>query len=137
MKLNINAEEVITKKAIKAITTKLDKGEISKGAAIRELFAGGLSVKEISAITTIRYNHVYNVVNQEVMKNGLEGDVIRAREGGTKKSQILALLESGKSIKEASAELGCLYNQVWQVAKAAGFTPKQKAALAAAAPVEG
>lgn len=132
MKLNINSEDMITKKDIKAITTQLSKGEISKGAAIRALFAGGLSVKEIAAITTIRYNHVYNVVNQEVMKNGMENDVIRAREGGTKKSQILALLGEGKSIKEVSAELGCLYNQVWQVAKAAGLTPKQQAALATA-----
>lgn len=136
MKLNVNSEDIITKKDIKAITTQLSKGEISKGAAIRALFAGGLSVKEISAITTIRYNHVYNVVNQEVMKNGMENDVIRAREGGTKKSQILALLEEGKSIKDISAELGCLYNQVWQVAKAAGMTPKQKAAMATV-PVEG
>lgn len=136
MKLNVNSEDIITKKDIKAITTQLSKGEISKGAAIRALFAGGLSVKEISAITTIRYNHVYNVVNQEVMKNGMENDVIRTREGGTKKSQILALLEEGKSIKDISAELGCLYNQVWQVAKAAGMTPKQKAAVATV-PVEG
>ena len=136
MKLNINTEDMITKKDIKAITTQLSKGEISKGAAIRALFAGGLSVKEIAAITTIRYNHVYNVVNQEVMKNGMENDVVRAREGGTKKSQILALLEQGKSIKEVSAELGVLYNQVWQIAKAAGMTPKQKAAMAAV-PVEG
>lgn len=136
MKLNVNSEDIITKKDIKAITTQLSKGEISKGAAIRALFAGGLSVKEISAITTIRYNHVYNVVNQEVMKNGMENDVIRAREGGTKKSQILALLEEGKSIKDISAELGCLYNQVWQVAKAAGMTPKQKAAMATV-PMEG
>lgn len=136
MKLNVNSEDIITKKDIEAITTQLSKGEISKGAAIRALFAGGLSVKEISAITTIRYNHVYNVVNQEVMKNGMENDVIRAREGGTKKSQILALLEEGKSIKDISAELGCLYNQVWQVAKAAGMTPKQKAAMATV-PVEG
>lgn len=66
----------------------------------------------------------------------MENDVIRAREGGTKKSQILALLEEGKSIKDISTELGCLYNQVWQVAKAAGMTPKQKAAMATV-PVEG
>jgi transposase len=132
MKLNMNPDEIITKKDIKAVTDKLSKGEISKGAAIRALFAGGLSVKEIADITTIRYNHVYNVVNQEVMKNGMENDVIRAREGGTKKSQILTLLGEGKSIKEVSAELGCLYNQVWQVAKDAGLTPKQQAALATA-----
>lgn len=133
MKLNINAKEIITQKEIKEILTKLAHEELSKGAAIRALFAGGLSVKEISAITAIRYNHVYNVVNQEVLKNGLESEVVREREGGTKKVQILNLLGEGKSIREVSAELNVLYNQVWQVAKAAGMTPKQRAAMAAGA----
>lgn len=127
MKLNMKDNEIISKDEITKVTTKLNQGKISKGAAIRALFAGGLSVKEIANITTIRYNHVYNVVNQEVMKKGLEPEVIREREGGTKKAQILALLEEGKTVREVSIELGCLYNQVWQVAKAAGMTAKQRA----------
>ena len=52
MRILMNQEEIITNKSIKAITKKLTAGEISKGAAVRELFAGGLSVKEISDITT-------------------------------------------------------------------------------------
>lgn len=131
MKINMNPEEIISTKDIKAVTKKLSAGEVSKGAAIRELFAGGLSVKEISDITTIRYNHVYNVCKQEVLKNHLETEISTDREGGTKKAQILELLESGMTINEVSRQLGCLYNQVWQIAKAAGLTPKQKAAAAA------
>jgi hypothetical protein len=130
MRINMTQEEMITKKEIKAALELLQKEEASKGATIRTLFAGGLSVKEISDITTIRYNHVYNVCKMEVLKNNLEADVSTEREGGTKKSQILALLDEGKSITEVSRELGCLYNQVWQIAKAAGLTKKQQAAEA-------
>lgn len=130
MRINMTQEEMITKKEIRAALELLQKEEASKGATIRTLFAGGLSVKEISDITTIRYNHVYNVCKMEVLKNNLEADVSTEREGGTKKSQILALLDEGKSITEVSRELGCLYNQVWQIAKAAGLTKKQQAAEA-------
>ena len=132
MKINMSQEEMITKKAIKAAVTNMQNKEISKGACIRELFAGGLSVKEIAAETGILYNHVYNVCNNEVLKNHLEVDVIREREGGTKKEAVLELLQQGKSITEVSKTLGCLYNQVWQIAKAAGYTNKQKAAVAKA-----
>lgn len=131
MKIIMSPEEIISTKDIKAVSKKLSAGEVSKGAAIRELFAGGLSVKEISDITTIRYNHVYNVCKQEVLKNHLETEVSTDRAGGTKKAQILELLESGMTINEVSRQLGCLYNQVWQIAKAAGLTPKQKAAAVA------
>lgn len=130
MRIIMNQEEIITSKTIKAAVKKMDAGEISKGACIRELFAGGLSVKEISEATEIRYNHVYNVCKNEVLKNNLETEVTTAREGGTRRAQIMELLETGKTVTEVSKELGCLYNQVWQVAKAAGFTNKQKAAVA-------
>jgi hypothetical protein len=130
MKLNMNTNEIISKTQIKATLKQLQAEEISKGACIRTLFAGGLSVKEISDITTIKYNHVYNVCRNEVNKNHLEGDLITAREGGTKKQAILEKLQSGLSVTEVSKELGCLYNQVWQIAKANGLTPKQLAAAA-------
>ena len=61
------------------------------------------------------------------LKNNLATEVSTEREGGTKKSQILELLEAGKTVTEVSKELSCLYNQVWQVAKATGYTNKQKA----------
>jgi hypothetical protein len=128
MRINMTKDEMITKKDIKAALSSLQKEEASKGATIRTLFAGGLSVKEISDITTIHYNHVYNVCKAEVQKNNLESDVTTEREGTTKKSQILALLEEGKTVSETSKKLGCLYNQVWQIAKAAGYTKKQQEA---------
>ena len=125
----MNQDEMISKKAVQAAVKKMNAGEISKGACIRELFAGGLSVKEISDASGIRYNHVYNVCNNEVLKNHLEAEIVRDREGATKKSTIEELLAQGKTVTEVSKTLGCLYNQVWQVAKAAGYTNKQKAAM--------
>lgn len=129
MKLMMSKEERISKKDINAVLKQLKDNEISKGACIRQLFAGGLSVKDISTITTIRYNHVYNVCRAEILKNNLESEVSTEREGGTKKDRILELLSQGKTITEVSKELGCLYNQVWQIAKANGYTKKQQAAL--------
>jgi len=128
MRINMTKDEMITKKDVKAALAALQNGEAGKGATVRTLFAGGLSVKEISDITAIRYNHVYNVCTTEVRRAGLEDEVSKDREGDTKKSQILTLLKDGKTVSEVSKELGCLYNQVWQIAKAAGFTQKQKTA---------
>lgn len=131
MKILMNESEKMNKTETKKVLATLTSGEASKGATIRALFAGGYSVKEISEMTTIKYNHVYNVCKTEVYKNRLAGEISTAREGGTKKATILEALQSGKTITEVSKELGCLYNQVWQIAKAAGLTPKQLAAQTA------
>ena len=121
-------EERITDKKAQAIIKKMNAGEMSKGACIRELFAGGWSVKEIADFTGIRYNHVYNVCKNEVIVHGLETEATGRAAGNTKKAKILELLAEGKTITEVSQELKCLYNQVWQVAKAAGYTKKQQEA---------
>lgn len=128
MKLTMKDEEKITHDQVQAEIHKLTTGESSKGACIRALFAGGMSVREIADVTTIGYNHVYNVCRTEITKNGLEHDITTARDTATKKSQIAALLSEGKTVSEVSKELNCLYNQVWQVAKACGFTNKQRLA---------
>ena len=45
------------------------------------------------------------------------------------------MLEQGKTVTEISKELKCMYNYVWQVAKAGGYTgKKQKAEVKAEAP---
>lgn len=120
----------ITETEVQAIVERINSKDMSKGAGIRELFAGGLTVKEISAVTEIRYNHVYNVVKNEVVVHGLEVEKSERSSENSKRNQILALLAEGKTITEVSQELKCLYNYVWQVAKAAGFTQKQQAGVA-------
>ena len=125
MKLAV-VSEVITKAQIEAAVAEMQEGKTSKGACIRTLFAGGLEVKEISSITGIRYNHVYNVVKNEVLVHGLEVETSDRSNENSKKNQILALLEQGKTVTEISKELKCMYNYVWQVAKAGGYTGKKK-----------
>lgn len=124
MKLAMVAE-VITHERTTELVTEMQEGKISKGACIRTLFAGGLEVKEISTITGIRYNHVYNVVKNEVLMHGLEVEVSSRNNENSKKNQILVLLSQGKSITEISKELQCMYNYVWQIAKAGGYTGKK------------
>ena len=126
MKLAV-VSEVITKEQVEAAVAAMQEGKTSKGACIRTLFAGGLEVKEISAITGIRYNHVYNVVKNEVLVHGLEVETSDRSNENSKKNQILALLEQGKTVTEISKELKCMYNYVWQVAKAGGYTGKKQA----------
>ena len=125
MKLAV-VSEVITKAQVEAAVAEMQEGKTSKGACIRTLFAGGLEVKEISAITGIRYNHVYNVVKNEVLVHGLEVETSDRSNENSKKNQILVMLEQGKTVTEISKELKCMYNYVWKVAKAGGYTSKKK-----------
>ena len=125
MKLAV-VSEVITKAQVEAAVAEMQEGKTSKGACIRKLFAGGLEVKEISAITGIKYNHVYNVVKNEVLVHGLEVETSSRSNENSKKNQILVMLEQGKTVTEISKELKCMYNYVWQVAKAGGYTGKKQ-----------
>jgi hypothetical protein len=131
--MKLTGERTITAKAVKEIVAKIESKEMSKGAGIREMFAGGMSVKEIAAASGIRYNHVYNVVKNEVLTKGLQDEIEKTGRNSenSKKNQIVAMLEDGKTITEISQELKCLYNYVWQVAKANGYTKKQAEAVAA------
>lgn len=131
--MKLTGERTITDKTVKEIVAKIESKEISKGAGIRELFAGGLAVKEIAEVTGIRYNHVYNVVKNEVLTKGLQDEIEKTGRSSenSKKNQIIAMLEDGKTITEISQELKCLYNYVWQIAKANGYTKKQAAAVSA------
>lgn len=125
MKLAV-VSEVITEAQIKAAVTEMQEGKTSKGACIRTLFAGGLEVKEISTITGIRYNHVYNVVKNEVLVHDLKVETSDRSNENSKKNQILVMLAQGKTVTEISKELKCMYNYVWQVAKAGGYTGKKQ-----------
>ena len=121
-------ETKMSERKAQAEVKKMVAGEQSKGATIRTMFAGGWEVKEIADFTGIRYNHVYNVCKNEVIVHGLETEATGRAAGNTKKAKILELLQTGKTITEVSQEMKCLYNQVWQVAKANGYTKKQQAA---------
>ena len=123
--MKLVGERTITAEQVNTVVTNIQEKKCSKGAGIRELFAGGLEVKEISALTGIRYNHVYNVVKNEIIMNDLEVETSGRSNENSKKAQIVRMLEEGKTINDISKELKCLYNYVWQVAKAAGYTGKK------------
>ena len=133
MKLAV-VNEVITNEQVPAAVAEMQEGKTSKGACIRTLFAGGLDVKEISTITGIRYNHVYNVVKNEVLVHGLEVETSDRSNENSKKNQILVMLEQGKTVTEISKELKCMYNYVWQVAKAGGYTGKKQEVIEVVVP---
>ena len=124
--MKLVGERTITAEQIAQVVEKINTKTVSKGAGIRELFAGGMEVKEIAAVTGIRYNHVYNVVKNEVLVHDLEVEMSGRSNENSKKAQIVKLLEEGKTITEISKELKCLYNYVWQVAKGAGYTGKKE-----------
>lgn len=125
--MRLQGEKTIQAKEVQKVVAEIQAKTISKGAGIRTLFAGGMDVKEISAATGIKYNHVYNVVKNEVIVNGLEVEKSSRDSENSKKGQILKMLEEGKTINEIAVEMKCLYNYVWQIAKGAGATNKQKA----------
>lgn len=124
--MKLVGERTISAEQVNQVVANIQEKKCSKGAGIRELFAGGLEVKEISALTGIRYNHVYNVVKNEIIVNDLEVETSGRSNENSKKAQIVRMLEEGKTINEISKELKCLYNYVWQVAKATGHTGKKQ-----------
>lgn len=124
MKL-VQVEEQITEARVEEIKASVANKTMTKGAAIREMFVGGMETKDIANKLGIRYNHAYNVIKNEVLIHGLEVETESRGGENSKKAQIIQGLQDGKSIKEVAAELKCMYNYVWQVGKAAGLTGKQ------------
>lgn len=122
--MKLKVEQKITDTEVEQLVKAMTEGKTSKGACIKALFAGGLSVKEIAEVSGIRYNHVYNVVRNEVLVHDLEVEETGRNNENSKKNQILGLLAAGKTVTEVSKELKCLYNYVWQIAKAGGYTKK-------------
>ncbi len=96
---------------------------LSKSEKIRQLFAGGFEIKAIAEAVGVRYNFVYNVVQNHVIMNGIE---VEKSERQSKRGEIIALLESGKSLIEVSRETKGNYNYIWKIAKEAGLTGKQQ-----------
>lgn len=110
MAMKMKVERKLEKKEIE----KILKSELSKSQKMKDLFKGGLEVKEISLLLNVRYNFVYNVVSNMIRVNDLEGKVVKEKKED-KKSKIIELLKKGKSNIEISKELKCNYNYVWKI----------------------
>jgi hypothetical protein len=88
--------------------------ELSKSARIKEMFEGGMDVKEISTVLGIRYNHAYNVIQNHVIVNGIEVEK-KTRATSVKRVEIEALLLDGKTNMEVARTMRITYNAVWKV----------------------
>ena len=95
------------KKDIEAILTT----ETTKSAKMTQLFELGIEIKEIATLMNVRYNFVYNVIQNYTIKNGIE---ITNEEKVSKKSIIKEMAASGKTKIEIAKLLKVDYNYVWQ-----------------------
>ena len=100
MKL-VQVEEQITEARVEEIKASVANKTMTKGAAIREMFVGGMETKDIANKLGIRYNHAYNVIKNEVLIHGLEVETESRGGENSKKAQIIQGLQDGKSIKES------------------------------------
>ena len=103
----------MTKNAIE----KILKAEGSKSSKMKELYNGGMEIKEIAEVLGVKYNFVYNVISNECRINGIELRTNKNR--GGKKEAIIALYKEGKSNAEISKELKTNYQYVYKVVKEA------------------
>jgi hypothetical protein len=134
--MRLTVDNKMEAKEVRTLVQSVRKGTVKKSAAMRELFAGGLSVKEIQEVLECRYQVVYNTIKNEVLKMGLQDSIEKeGRSGGEKAATILALLQEGKTFTEVAQETRTIYNYVWAIAKKNGI-PSTRAKAAAAAEVE-
>ena len=88
----------------------------SKSKAMVALYNEGYEIKEIATAMSVRYNFVYNVVSNYCRMNEVELRTNKEN-SNSKKLQIKALYEAGKSNTEISRELKTNYNYVYKVVK--------------------
>jgi len=88
--------------------------KMSKSEKVRQLFNGGLEVKEIATLLNIRYNFAYNVLQNYVIVNDIQ---VTKVERETKRDDIVKLLQEGKSLVEVCKATKSNYNYVWKINK--------------------
>lgn len=101
----------MTKKQIKQIL----ESEGSKSSKMKELYNGGVEIGEIARLLNVHYSFVYNVIKKAAKKEGKEVRV--SSKHGSKKTEIVALIQQGKSNIEISRETGYSYNYVFKIRK--------------------
>lgn len=106
-----NVTKKYTKEQIVAI---LKNQDLSKSAKIRALFDGGLELKEIATLIDVRYNFVYNVLQNHIIQNDIPVERV---ERDHKRDEIIALLQSGKTLVEVCKATKSVYNYVWKISK--------------------
>jgi DNA invertase Pin-like site-specific DNA recombinase len=106
------------KKGITAVLKQYTEGNIKKSEAIRELFKNGMEVKSIAESLEIRYQHVYNTVQNAIYKQEIDStNIVLKEKTSDKKNKITELLSQGKSPKEIAIELKSNINYVYKIKK--------------------
>lgn len=111
--IRLNVEKRIDAKEVERI---LRDENLSKSRRMIELFKGGLEVKEISKMLEVRYNFVYNVINNYLIKEGLIDSVIKEKKS-SKKDEIIKYWLEGYSVISIAKELRLNYNYVWKICR--------------------
>lgn len=105
---------VETKMGKKALETLVGDDKVSKSEKIRKLFDGGLEIKEIAAVLDVRYNFVYNVLQNYCVMNDIE--VVKVKKD-SKRDEIVQLLGQGLSLADVSRATKTNYNYIWKISK--------------------
>ena len=99
----------------KQIENILNNEATTKSQKMIELYNLDLQIKEIATLMNVRYNFVYNVIQNYTIQNDLQ---IRTKQStNSKKSKIIELYNEGKSNIEIAKELKCYYNYVYKITK--------------------
>lgn len=106
-----NISTRLTKKDMEVI---IKDEKMSKSEKVRQLFNGGLEVKEIATLLNIRYNFAYNVLQNYVIIHDIQ---VTKAERETKRDDIVKLLQEGKSLVEVCKATKSNYNYVWKISK--------------------
>lgn len=109
--IRMDVEKRIDMKEVERI---LKNEELSKSKKMIMLFCGGLDVKTISKLMNVRYNFVYNVTSNYLIKEGLLNEVVKEKKK-SKKDDVIRLWLEGKSNIEIAKELRVNYNYVWKI----------------------
>jgi len=105
------------------VGTKMEKKELekllvddkmSKSEKIRKLFDSGLETKEIAGLVGVRYNFVYNVLQNHVIMNDIQVETVKR---DSKKDDIVKLLSENKSLADISRATKTNYNYIWKISK--------------------
>ena len=106
--------KILTAKTTENINTDIDailKTDSTKSAKMTAMFELGLDIKTIAAVIGVRYNFVYNVIQNFVIKNDIATETETKI---SKKAIIKELAAAGKTKIEIAKTLKVDYNYVWQ-----------------------
>lgn len=109
--MEVELDQKVVDKEVKRI---LGDEKASKSGKMKELFGLGLDIKEIAVLMNVRYNFVYNVIQNLVIVEGVQ---IESNKQSSKKDAVWKMLDEGKTTKEIAVDLRTNYNYIYKLKK--------------------